>query len=180
MVTIRRFPLRELQKDVTGDNVKKQQLQLYGGPGLANPIERKTTKTDFKELATLTKPASNSTNATTEFRRLTQFVGEQFSSFTSKFKRRYIEAQHINKTKTSSNQHTARHHGYRPYARCRRLTARSASRSMEAQLTAPSSERDTLRAVVPPVALRPKLFELAQHGHQGTIKTLALLQRHDW
>ena len=34
--------------------------------------------------------------------------------------------------------------------------------------------------VVPPVALRPKLVELAHHGHQGTTKTLALLQRHVW
>ena len=61
--------------NITDDNVKKQQLQLYGGPALANLIERKTTKTTYKELveevATL---ASNSTNATTEFRRITQFV----------------------------------------------------------------------------------------------------------
>ena len=122
---------------ITDDTVKKQQLQLYGGPALANLIERKTTKTVFKELveevATLLKPASNSTNATTEFRRLTQFEGEQFSSFVDRvtdaaepcefadaaseisfqlytgarslqFKRRYIEAQHTNKKRPTKNE----------------------------------------------------------------------------
>ena len=123
--------------NITDDNVKKQQLQLYGGPTLANLIERKTTKTTYKEIveevATLLKPSSNSTNATTEFRRLTQFEGEQFSSFVDRvtdaaepcefadaaaeisfqlytgarslqFKRRYIEAQHTNKKRPTKNE----------------------------------------------------------------------------